>query len=168
MIRSWYRSRLFWLGIPGLLFLLWGWGQSNVNRTRFLVRPGWIASSHGRLFWYDVVAGYSLDHQVTYEALVDFREGQVQVIARPGIGVNIVCGVPARRFHPYSLPVKPKEHCWFPPLRWESKRFDASLYYRWVAVPYWMVTGGYATLWLGGLSAWQRRKARFMKALSPP
>ena len=25
MIRPWYRSRLFWLGLPGLLFLLWAW-----------------------------------------------------------------------------------------------------------------------------------------------
>ena len=25
MIRPWYRSRLFWLGIPGLVFLLWSW-----------------------------------------------------------------------------------------------------------------------------------------------
>ncbi|WP_341407860.1 hypothetical protein [Luteolibacter soli] len=25
MIRPWYRSRLFWLGLPGLLFLVWGW-----------------------------------------------------------------------------------------------------------------------------------------------
>jgi hypothetical protein len=25
MIRPWYRSLLFWLGIPGLLFLLWLW-----------------------------------------------------------------------------------------------------------------------------------------------
>ena len=25
MIRPWYRSRLFWLGLPGLVFLLWLW-----------------------------------------------------------------------------------------------------------------------------------------------
>jgi hypothetical protein len=25
MIRPWYRSRLFWLGLPGLLFMLWLW-----------------------------------------------------------------------------------------------------------------------------------------------
>jgi hypothetical protein len=31
MIRTWYRSRLFWLGIPGLLFLIWGWRQSNLR-----------------------------------------------------------------------------------------------------------------------------------------
>jgi hypothetical protein len=23
--RGWWRSRLFWLGMPGLMFLLWGW-----------------------------------------------------------------------------------------------------------------------------------------------
>jgi hypothetical protein len=25
MIRPWYRSRLCWLGLPGLVFLLWAW-----------------------------------------------------------------------------------------------------------------------------------------------
>ena len=25
MIHRWYRSQLFWLGLPGLLFLLWAW-----------------------------------------------------------------------------------------------------------------------------------------------
>jgi hypothetical protein len=37
MIRPWYRSLLFWLGLPGLVFLLWGWADS----TRFLSILKW-------------------------------------------------------------------------------------------------------------------------------
>lgn len=35
MIRPWYRSRLFWLGVPGLVFLMWGWWKSGSEMVRF-------------------------------------------------------------------------------------------------------------------------------------
>lgn len=31
MIRSWYRSRLFWLGVPGLVFLVWLWVDALIS-----------------------------------------------------------------------------------------------------------------------------------------
>jgi hypothetical protein len=34
-IRPWYRSRLFWLGVPGLVFLMWGWWKSGSQMVRF-------------------------------------------------------------------------------------------------------------------------------------
>ena len=33
MTRPFYRSLLFYLGLPGLLFLLWAWVDSNFHRT---------------------------------------------------------------------------------------------------------------------------------------
>lgn len=33
MIRPWYRSRLFWLGLFGLVFLLWCWWDSMEHAT---------------------------------------------------------------------------------------------------------------------------------------
>ena len=41
--RPFYRSRLFWLGLPGLVFLLWGWWLSMGNWS--------AASSRGSLGW---------------------------------------------------------------------------------------------------------------------
>jgi hypothetical protein len=35
LIRPWYRSRLFWLGVPGLVFLVWGWWKSGTQMVRF-------------------------------------------------------------------------------------------------------------------------------------
>ena len=32
-IRPWYRSRFFWAGIPGLLFLLWAWWDSGAYHS---------------------------------------------------------------------------------------------------------------------------------------
>ena len=34
-LRPWYRSRFFWAGIPGLLFLLWAWWDSGAHTSQF-------------------------------------------------------------------------------------------------------------------------------------
>ncbi len=60
MIRPWYRSRLFWLGIPGLMFLMWLWwffpprvfsldvnGRTyEVRAFRFVVEFTWSEYPH--------------------------------------------------------------------------------------------------------------------------
>ena len=38
MIRPWYRSRLFWLGVPGLVFLIWLWADSENSKTYYSLR----------------------------------------------------------------------------------------------------------------------------------
>jgi hypothetical protein len=38
MIRPWYRSRVFWAGLPGLLFLLWAWWDSGAHHSFLSVR----------------------------------------------------------------------------------------------------------------------------------
>lgn len=44
MIRPWYRSRLFWLGLPGLVFLCFSWGRGGANTTSI-----WWSGSRGAL-----------------------------------------------------------------------------------------------------------------------
>jgi hypothetical protein len=163
MIRPWHRSRLFWLGLPGLVFLLWAWGESNVVRLKTLVEPGWgwVWSSQGKLCWHDV-NGDTSDWEVT----VDYREGSLSV--RPQEEFVIACGFPAPRGYIGRTPVMIAERRWFPPPRWEAVQLDASSSCRLVSLPYWLLTGSYAGLWLGGLSGWQRRKARLMKIPPPP
>lgn len=47
--RPFYRSRLFWLGLPGLVFLLWGWWIStgNLSWTGFLGAGSWMIGQIG-------------------------------------------------------------------------------------------------------------------------
>jgi hypothetical protein len=161
MIRPFYRSRLFWLGIPGLLFLLWAWRNSNVVRIEALVQPGWVWSSQGKLCWHEVDAATG-----AWEVTVDYREGTLSV--RPKEEFVIVCGFAAPRGFISRTPVMIAERRWFPPPRWEAVQLDASSSYRLISLPYWLLTGSYLGLWLGGLSAWQRRKARLMKIAPPP
>ncbi len=40
MPRPWYRSRLFWLLIPGCCFLVWAWGDSGRYSTGVRMMPG--------------------------------------------------------------------------------------------------------------------------------
>ncbi len=55
--RPWYRSRLFWLGMPGLVFLLWGWWMSmrHLSGGGYLGAIPWvIAQGGGELCaWWD-------------------------------------------------------------------------------------------------------------------
>jgi hypothetical protein len=51
MIRPWYRSRLFWLGLPGLVFLMWLW-RDSMRMGRWV----WCNDSH-RSTWVGVIGG---------------------------------------------------------------------------------------------------------------
>ena len=161
MIRPWYRSRLFWLGIPGLLFLLWAWVESNVVRLKALVQPGFVWSSQGKLCWHEVDAATG-----GWEVTVDYREGTLSV-SRQEEFVTACCFGTSRGFISRT-PVMIAERRWFPPPRWEAVQLDASSSYRLISLPYWLLTGGYAGVWLGGLAGWQRRKARLLKATAAP
>lgn len=160
MIRPWHRSRLFWLGIPGLVFLLWAWGKSNVVRVETSLRPGRACSSQGKLFWYRVEA--DTDRLVT----VDYAEGNLLVL--PNEYIVTACCFPVPRGFTTTEPVLPDHRRWFPPPRWRAEQLDALSYYRFVSLPYWLLTGGYAGVWLGGMGWWQRRKARLLKASTMP
>lgn len=48
MIRPWYRSRLFWLGLFGLVFGLWLWWDSMHHSTTFWV--SWEGRPDGSVF----------------------------------------------------------------------------------------------------------------------
>jgi hypothetical protein len=48
--RLFYRSRLFWLGLPGLVFLLWGWWISLSHFSRVGFSTLGIAQATGDVF----------------------------------------------------------------------------------------------------------------------
>lgn len=154
MNRPCYRSRLFWFGLPGLVFLLWAWGRSNSLSTHTTIQSGFLRSSHGKLFWY--APSETMKHPIQ----VDFREGDVEVleqffISMPGVRV------PSGRTT--IEPVPATERRWFPPLRWRSKSFGAGASVRFLSLPYWLMTLGYTCLWLGAVAGWQRREARLSR-----
>jgi hypothetical protein len=165
MIRPWYRSRLFWLGLPGLLFLCWAWNHSNSTRVMTHLGPssGWAGSGHGNFLWFRV--------RTQGDELIglDLRNGQAS--EEPG-GPEYFNSSSAKfavsRFHTtVTSPLSPAPP-WFPVPHGRAERLAAgtSLF---VSLPYWLLIAGYAALWLGGLACWQRRKVRLLKRhTSPP
>lgn len=77
MIRPWYRSRLFWLGLPGLAMLLWLWLEKS--ERHFEVRAmwgnrGWYVADSSRLLeigWDHRSSPYSPSKVEIYQRLRD-------------------------------------------------------------------------------------------------
>ena len=83
MIRPWYRSVLFWLGIPGLLFLLWAWWHSNsFHRAVFLSESSHLSTTQGKVLWFSGQSDFE------HELELNFRTGKVTVygvVVPPGM-----------------------------------------------------------------------------------
>lgn len=142
--------------MPGVLFLLWAWWKSNEARIQMNVEPGWLWSSQGKIGWHVVD-----DSSGGWVATVDYRDGSLSVRSQKEIG--IVCGFGITRGFISRAPIMIEKRYWFPPPRWEAVQLDGSSSYRLISVPYWLSTGSYIGLWLGGLMGWQRCKLRLEK-----
>jgi hypothetical protein len=139
MIRPWYRSRLFWLGFPGLLFLLWAAG---------LAKSSWPSYSYVSATQ-QVIAGWN------------HRKGMI-VCVRPISVPRVQQGF---RTFPYLMeyPWITNVPGWPPPFA--SRRTEDS----WNGfVAAWSLLPCYLGVWLTMTMWWQRRKARLVKASAAP
>ena len=144
MNHRWYRSRLFWIGIPGFLFLLWLWGA--------FLSETWRAGWRMRSGEYSLICG---------DAYVAFRivEGD------PGKRYN------PRPLGFYtdrnSLPAS-HETLILPPAVVQDNHGASRFMTFYLAN--WYLALSYAILWLGGLAIWQLRKQRktiLLQAMRP-
>lgn len=187
MIRPWYRSRLFWVGIPGLLFLLWGWWDSG-NAVSHLG----IEGPRVETFVIDIEQG-SIGFQVRLDAESsrrwDFSYWRDN-ITENGFSIDLLDylkkdGSPVDLLHAGE---PRKRRFDFPSgFRFEKER-DEMLGENpaaegWVASPgaqlptpelkgfkvgiaCWLLVLLYLVLWGGLLGMWQRRKARLLQKSS--
>ncbi len=142
MIRPWHRSRLFLLGIPGLVFGVWAWG---VMPTPSLSLS--YATGHNQL----IVA--PSEHKV------------IAIHQRPL--PSSAKGPRGFRIYPYNLAsVRAGAGTGVPPaFRWETRELDPGIVVRDVFVAYWAVVLLYTAGWIVALVGWQRRK-RTMAAIA--
>ena len=175
MTRPFYRSRLFWLGVPGVVFLLWGWWDSERHYTEV----SWVKP---RSF----VAAYQHEGRIallvteeTHSAA--FRGPRIQFAREDDLpiwrgGINEVLfeddsefseRFEAARSGPF--PGLFRRRWSFP--YWPSPSFAGSLpwlpYREWGA-DFWLVVSGYTALWLGTVAGWQRRKLCLLRRQEPP
>jgi hypothetical protein len=166
MIRQWYRSMLFWLGVPGLLFLLWVWRQSNLHCVEIYWGPCWFCSGQGDLLWHD--SPLPLDLAMKEPG----KRGWERIESSGGSEffgtLTYEVTPPPARGDVTTRPIDPGESCWFPPPRWQMRQDPNGQDFRLRSIHYWLLTGGYAGVWLGGLAGWQRRKARLLNASASP
>ena len=135
MMRPWYRSRLFSLGVPGLMFLMWG---SFFSERSFFLTLGDADTQ----FAYEVKSGEiefflgGFDPDITFP-LAYFEWGE---------------GLPA----PRAVAKIP------PPLTWRKWSEENSVNGE-IKISGWALLVLYLVAWFGLILGWQRRKARLQK-----
>ena len=140
MIRPFYRSRLFWLGVPGLVFFVWLW----VDSTRFVTE---MVRMQGR--WELYVLSYQGEGYLTVTRRTGASTGSSYVRVKETRGISW--------FPPISEIVLLRvEADPFDPLGGERKSWN-------VRLPMWTLTALYGCGWAGSLVWWQLRKARLKK-----
>jgi hypothetical protein len=143
MIPPFHRSRLFWLGLPGLVFLLWAWLGSPLNlRVRISIGDYILR-----------VGGEDRALKVDWEV---YGSGH---LAAPGL-----------RFYKggmYAGDIDTEGQRFFPKaLRYDVRKYHYHLGVRSipeVKLAYWFLLLFYMMIWLLVLTVWQRRKFRLLK-----
>ena len=147
LIRPWYCSRLFWLGVPGLVFLVWGWQAHPDRYNSAFMRLG------------DRTVLSVVDHpkavQVSY---IDYDRGK---FAFPEVDFDSGKIDPTERKDGLVTPFPPAILYEVETLKVES--IDYALGARHVpslALAYWFLIVLYLAVWVGSLLWWQHRKSR--------
>ena len=138
----WFRSMAFWVGVPGLVFLLWAWGDSAKSEFKGHVSIG------GRSVHLTQGAGY-LDIQITRRGLP--TPWDVSALRRPrptgDQGWPGFSCMPQWRHHEN-------------PVGWiNSFYFSYPTVGDTLILPHWLLVSIYSGLWCG-LLLWRRRRYR--------
>ena len=146
MIRPWYRSRLFWLGIPGLVFLLWAWRDSSTRNSELFwsgrMKVHGVSQYLGSINLFHLLAPWDTGpkrfdvRRMEYPKVVDESYPQV-----------------ASFTFPQAIVV--------------YKRPPANFSERGIRVSHWLIALGYVLVWCLAVGLWQRRKARLLEATVP-
>jgi hypothetical protein len=148
--RPFYRSRLFWLGLPGLVFLLWLWLE-NARDDLF--------------FGHTKITG---PVEASTRGIGSFDGSVYYVTIKTTFGVS---GPEEVGFHASSEgglePNEPMTLFAFPPFGIFQRKSEGHEY-RNVMLAWWAVILTYSLAWLVTLAWWQRRKARLLKLHATP
>ena len=142
MIRSWSRSSLFWLGLPGAAALLWGWLAFPMGSALL----GWRTGD--REFW------------------IGDRSGVLVLEVRDD-GRRSLQGL-SYEADSHDLGLDPDEISFFPPAIRRNAYHIEDFSITSLSISHWLVLFVYLVIWLPILAAWQRRKSRLLELQSTP
>ena len=147
-MRAFYKSRLFWLGVPGLVFLLWVWWDSggyfsavSYDRTP---ETWFVGVSEGCVTW-----THSLDLKPRGLTMDGLRVDRHSLADEYGVTVR-------RHFAVAPAFEKEVETVGVP-------AWGLEMWFHKVRAGLWVVVLGYVMVWLGSVVWWERRKARVMR-----
>jgi hypothetical protein len=152
VMRPLYRSRLFWLGVPGLVFLLWVWWDSGGYVSFAAYERGnelrQVEVGRGGVLW-----TYAFDPKPTGHAAVrPFRAERIE-LAKMGVETK------GRRLD-FSEAFKRERRMVSLPAFGVKKEVHT------VLLALWVIVLGYIAMWLGGVFAWRWWKVRVMRRLT--
>lgn len=152
-----FRSLTFWLGLPGLLFILWSWWDSQ-EHTAGVFRTVGVMHRSG-----PVTAGERIAHLNS----VLFIE---RYTPEPRAGLVYSSYPPTLARGPLILTPGTLTPL-FPPMRWKSWRNpmigDEGLVRTCIWIPHWMILLAYCLAW-GAVILWRRHRIRRMKPSIAP
>ena len=168
MIRPWFRSRFFWLGIPGLLFLFWAWVDSENHIV--LLRHANLTSETALLHWAGGVSISRIGPLATDDVITFSLQGRMFQSVEYSYFPRPV--VPKwyydRKIVAASLngnpDASPRPDFWSVPTLSGGTSWAFLL-------PYWLNILCYLGIWITGTVLWQRRKVRLgvpAVSTSPP
>ena len=152
MMRPFYRSRLFWLGVPGLVFLLWVWWDSgrydSFVRWERTESMDTVMVGGGRVEW-EHTEGLNVWILAGWDPWMWGRS------SRPEGGRSKVMSMgPGRsRQFDFCAPYERKNS----PIAPVSSDLEDVVTRR---VALWVIVAGYVMAWLGAVWWWQRRKRK--------
>jgi hypothetical protein len=130
MISALHRSKLFWFGLVGLVFLLWAWNDSRSIGTS--------------MRWQSFSIGFSAG---SYASSINLGRVQNDLVNGP-----MDRKIYLQRNHTGTV------HAWFKPLRIYETRHPTGLSQT-VVIPYWLTTSFYLAAW-SGVIIWYRKRLR--------
>ena len=156
MMRPWYRSRLFWLGLPGLVFLLWCWWDSMQRWTE--ISLSWHGPPNGGPFG-PPTEGCFLACGDGVLLVGPTYDPFAPVPGRLGIGLDMTRIPMDFLADPFAPEAELEPRSGFP-AAWTYSKDDDPFSRGRLGVAIWWVVIVYAGVLAGVTAAWQRRKRR--------
>jgi hypothetical protein len=139
------RSPTLWLGLFGLIFLLWSWVDSMHRLSA--------------VQWRHTISSSEL-HAETRESLLH-HSGKLTLRRFEPVSDEPYTG---KLSHAYRLRQHSPAEAWFPPLDHRTDLTAAVLRSHTLTLPHWLLVLAYTTLWIA-LLLWRRQR---LKHLPPP
>ncbi len=145
MIRPWYRSRLFWLGLPGLVFLVWLW-LAKADQVFAFGHHAITGPTESTLRYIGASEGSIYQITTSYHYGLGARHGfHWRGFSDSGAGLAPTRGICFPR--PFAIIRRPL---------WRRE-------HREIRLAWWAVISTYTAVWLGAFAFRQRRKARLSR-----